>query len=143
MIAAAIVAILAAIAYPSYIGQLRKSQRVEGRTALMRASQQLERSFTQNGGYPADAAGFNALFGIGAGATVYTNPDQPTVAARSKFSFNYQPTANASGGLPLAYTLSAVPLATAITDSECGQFRLNERGQRSVTGTDPQGRCWR
>ncbi len=143
MIAAVIVAILAAVAYPTYIGQLRKSQRVEGRTALMRASQQLERSFTQNGGYPTNAAGFNALFGLGASATVYTDPDQPAVAGRSRFRFNYQPTANASGGLPLAFTLSAVPLATAITDTDCGQFTLNERGQRTVTGSDPQARCWR
>jgi type IV pilus assembly protein PilE len=143
MIAATVIALLAAIAYPTYIGQLRKSQRVEARAALMRGTQLLERSFTQNGGYPATVADFNILFGLNAGDTVYTNPDQPASSSRSKFRFGYAPTANASGGLPVAFALQAVPLPGAIDDPECGTFVMNERGQRSVTGTDTQERCWR
>ncbi len=143
MIAAAIIALLASIAYPTYVGQLRKSQRVEARTALMRGAQQLERSFTQNGGYPATAADFSTLYGLGASATVYSNPDQPSSQARSKFRLSYVPTANASGGLPVAFALQAVPLTSAIADADCATFVVNERGQRSVTGSDPQTNCWR
>lgn len=143
MIAATVIAVLAAIAYPTYVGQLRKSQRVEARAALMRGTQLLERSFTQNGGYPATVADFNILFGLNAGDTVYTNPDQPASSSRSKFRFSYVPTANPSGGLPVAFALQAVPLTGAMSDPECATFAMNERGQRSVTGTDAQERCWR
>ena len=38
MIVAAVIAILAAIAYPAYTEQLLKSQRAEGKAALMRAT---------------------------------------------------------------------------------------------------------
>lgn len=144
MIALAVIAVLSAIAYPIYTNQLVKAQRVEARTALMRAATLLERRFTQEAGYPADANGFNRLFGVGDGATVYSNPDQPGNAARSKFRLGYEPGAAPGTGLaPLSYTLTATPEAKALSDTACGNFRLDERGRRTTTGTDPRGDCWR
>lgn len=144
MIALAVVAILSAIAYPMYTNQLIKAQRVEARTALMRAAQLLERRFTQEASYPADTKGFNALYSLAEGASIYSNPDQPTSAERSKFRITYTAgTPPAAGLAPLSYTLTATPQANARPDANCGNFRLNERGQRSTTGTDPRGECWR
>ena len=57
MITAAIIAILAAVAYPSYMDSVRKGKRAEARTALMDLMQQQERYATQMGTYVAFSAG--------------------------------------------------------------------------------------
>lgn len=57
MIVVAIVSILAAIAYPSYIESVRKSRRAEARAAMTNLLQQQERYLTQNNTYLAFAAG--------------------------------------------------------------------------------------
>ena len=57
MIVVAIVGILAAVAYPSYIDSVRKGKRAEARAALMNLLQQQERYFTQNNSYETFAVG--------------------------------------------------------------------------------------
>ena len=99
MIVAAVIAILAAIAYPSYTAQMLKAQRAEGKAALMRASQLLERSFTQNGAYPSGAASLAVLYGAAAGTPVYSNPDNPMSAALGKFQIAYVPGVGAAPAL--------------------------------------------
>jgi type IV pilus assembly protein PilE len=51
MIVVALVAILAAIAYPSFMDSVRRGWRAEARTALMQEMQQQERVFTQRARY--------------------------------------------------------------------------------------------
>ncbi|HRY15792.1 MAG TPA: type IV pilin protein [Candidatus Competibacteraceae bacterium] len=48
MIALAIMAIVAAIAYPSYQNSVRKSRRADARAVLLQAAQFMERFYTQN-----------------------------------------------------------------------------------------------
>ncbi len=55
LIAVAIVAILAAIAYPSYRNQIERSRRADAQTVLMQAAQFMERIYTENGCYNPDA----------------------------------------------------------------------------------------
>ncbi len=144
MITLAIIAILSAVAYPLYANQLIKSQRVEARTALMRAATLLERRFTQDAGYPASAAAFSTLYGLAQSTPIYSDPDNAASATRSRFLVTYAPgTPPATGLAPLSYTLTATPQANARTDSDCGNFSLNERGQRSVSGSNPRNECWR
>ncbi len=57
MIVVAIIGILAAVAYPSYIDSVRKGKRAEARAALMNLLQQQERYFTQNNTYETFAVG--------------------------------------------------------------------------------------
>ena len=57
MIVVAIVGILAAVAYPSYIDSVRKGKRAEARAALASLLQQQERYFTQNNTYETFAVG--------------------------------------------------------------------------------------
>jgi type IV pilus assembly protein PilE len=56
MIVVALVAVLAAIAYPSYMDSMRKGWRAEARTALMEEMQQQERIYTQRARYKTDVA---------------------------------------------------------------------------------------
>ena len=51
MIVVAVVGILAAVAYPSYLNQAQKTRRADGKAALFQAVQQAERFFTQNNTY--------------------------------------------------------------------------------------------
>lgn len=57
MIVVAIVAILAAVAVPSYQNQIRSSNRADAQGALMSFAQAMERHFTENGSYEGAAAG--------------------------------------------------------------------------------------
>lgn len=142
MIVAAVIAILAAIAYPSYTAQMLKAQRAEGRASLMRASQALERSFTQEGHYPNGGDQLAALYGGAAGTPVYSYPDDPFSAALGKYLIAYQP---AAGAAPVEYVLVATPVAAAIADTDCPTLGIDSRGRRLVSGAvAPAGsRCWR
>lgn len=142
MIVAAVIAILAAVAYPAYTEQLRKSQRAEAKAALMRAAQLLERSFTQNGAYPAGGTALATLYGAADGTPVYSHPDNPTSATLGKFQLVYVPEA---GVAPVEYLLRATPLAHAIADTECPNLGIDSRGRRLVSDAVPAAgnRCWR
>lgn len=56
MIAVAVAAILATIAYPSYQEAVRRGKRAEGRAALMQLMQQQERFYSQRNSYIAFSA---------------------------------------------------------------------------------------
>lgn len=51
MIAVAVIGILAAIAYPSYVEYTKKARRAEAAAVLMDAVQVVERGFSQTGAY--------------------------------------------------------------------------------------------
>jgi type IV pilus assembly protein PilE len=142
MIVAAVIAILAAIAYPAYTEQMRKSQRAEGKAALMRASQLLERSFTQNGSYPAGAAVLATLYGAASGTSVYSHPDNPMSATLGKYRVEYLP---AAGVAPVEFELRATPQSYAISDADCPTLGIDSRGRRLVSGAPvaADSRCWR
>ncbi len=68
MIVVAIVAILAAIAYPSYRDSIRKSRRVDAKSALTDIAQKQEAFYARNGSYTDDmkdlgfaSSGWNAV----------------------------------------------------------------------------------
>lgn len=82
MITVAIVAILAAIAYPSYKQFILKGRRAEGRAALMAVLQQQERYFTQYNTYWVPGLGlgpnpFKAYSGDNASTSAYQITSQP------------------------------------------------------------------
>jgi type IV pilus assembly protein PilE len=56
MIAVAIIGLLAAVAYPSYIDQIAKGKRNECRSALLQTMQQQERFYTQRNTYSSYAS---------------------------------------------------------------------------------------
>lgn len=122
MIAVAIVAILAAIAYPSYEEQMRKGRRAEGKAALNEVAQRLERCFTR----------FNAYNAAGCSG----------VADMTSESGWYQ--VSASAMTATTYTLQAVPQrGQATSDTRCGTLTLTHVGARGQSGTPPEGyRCW-
>ena len=136
MITAAIIAILASVAYPTYQEQMRKLQRAEAKNALSRAAMNLERAFTASpdGRYPADTD-FARLFGLAAGSNVYSSADS---AAQGRFQLVYT-----RGVDTRSYTVRATASTSATPDEKCSELALDERGTRSIVGTGSVDLCWR
>ena len=118
MITVGIVAILAAIAYPSYQAQIRKSHRTEGKSELMQIAQQLERCYTTSNTY--------------AGCASVALP-------RNTHSGYYQITAPTQSDT--LYTLNAAPQGAQAGDTTCGTLTLDQSGTKGSASADPTV-CW-
>ena len=117
MIVVAIVALLAAIAVPSYARYVEKARRADAKSALLDAAQRLERCYTQN----------NTYVGCPVGAGL-TGDGFYTIAAPTQ-------TVN-------AFTLTAAPAGPQAGDTRCGTFTLQSDGTRAVSGSLAADRCW-
>lgn len=132
MIVVVIVGILAAIAYPSYQGQVRKARRAEGKTLLLELASKQERFFTENNSYT------NDMTDLG-----YTNNvPQPT----ENGWYDVSVTAVGPGGCApgaatacTAFTLRAVARNDQ-THDKCGSLTVNQFGVKGKTGTATD--CW-
>ncbi|MCB1919952.1 MAG: prepilin-type N-terminal cleavage/methylation domain-containing protein [Candidatus Competibacteraceae bacterium] len=129
MITLAIVAIVAAIAYPSYTESVRKSRRADARAVLLEAAQYMERRYTQNltGGYNAVVqADLNAA-GLG---------NSPKDGATKYYQIIL-------GTTPTTFTLTAQAQGAQINDS-CGNLSLTNTGAKNQTGAGKTvDDCWR
>jgi type IV pilus assembly protein PilE len=124
VIACAIVAILAAIAYPSYINSVQKSRRAEATAALLGVASQMERFSTEKGTYATATlgTGINAVF-----------------ANRTENSYYNLSLANLTA---TTYTVRAAPTAAQAADP-CGTLTYTEQGIKNVTGgTWTTAQCW-
>jgi type IV pilus assembly protein PilE len=118
MIAVAIVAILAAIAYPSYQEHLRKGRRAAAQTLLIEAANRQQQ-------YLLDARAY-ALGGDALTELRLTVP--PEVAAF--YAVTVEPDAPT---IPPTYTLRAVPIAASAQASD-GEITLDQAGQKTRNG---------
>lgn len=121
MIVVVVVAILSAIAYPSYTEYVRRGHRAEARAGLLQAAQWLERAATATGTYPLTAA---------FPAKLKTVPN------------NRYDIAVVSDGA--TFTVTATPKAGQ-TGDKCGNYTLTNTGLRGANGTttgDIVTQCW-
>lgn len=123
MIVVAIVGILAAIAYPSYQEQVRKSRRADCAGELTLLANAMERFFTLNGSYPATVAAMNfpANCPIDGGTPSYTF----SIPARTATTF----------------TVQASPTGPQAGD-KCGDLTLTHTGQQGVSTGLALTECW-
>lgn len=121
MIVVVVVGIIAAIAYPSYQEQVRKTRRADGKAALLNTAQLLERCYTRSATYVGCAT-------VGFPATSDEN--------------HYLVTA-VGGVTRAAFTLAATPQGPQAADADCGTLILTSLGQQFSQGgvTDPNN-CW-
>lgn len=117
-----IVAILTAIAIPSYRGYVLRANRADAKAGLLSAAGGLERCFTRFNAY--DAAGCTVSFPVTVGDGTGT----------------YR--VSATDIQPDTFTLQAVPIGQQARDTACGTFGLNSGNQRTVSGTKPVKDCW-
>ena len=121
MITVAIVAILAAIAIPSYTQYVRRANRTDATKTMALNAQALERCYSQNFTYAACP---------GAPAGTVASP-------QGKYNVTIQiPDPNVPVVVPPtpSYFISAAPLAASqIADTACGGFTLNTSGTQAAT----------
>jgi type IV pilus assembly protein PilE len=142
MITVLVVALLAAVGFPSYQDHVRKAKRAEGKSALMRAAQLEERWYTTNQTYTTD---LGPLFGLQSGAAVRSGEDDP-----ARGNYNLTIAAAAVGGLQQGYTLIATPNTDRTSgggfdDPDCNVLTLSSTGVRTYSGTTTRSSkdlCW-
>ena len=129
MIAVAIIAILAAIGYPSYQNSVQKSRRADGRAALQEAAARQERIYTESNTYSDDLS------------KLVTNAD-----GSSSQEGYYAITVNLSCGRTISNTtyyscfaLTATAQGAQSNDTDCATMTLNHVGAKGSTGG---GECW-
>lgn len=127
MITVAIVAILAAIAYPSYQEQVRKGRRADAMAQLVTFAQAYERYYTSNNTY----VGFWATVP----AAQRNSPTQGTA-----YYVLSAPTENRT-----QFTLRATRQAAGGQNSDrCGELEITHAGTKTTVGaTAAVNECWR
>ncbi len=140
MIVVAIVAILSAIAYPSYQESVRKSKRAEARAQLMEVAQFMQRFYSQNDRY--DQANDTANTAITLPAALTTVP-KGAASGKEDYIIQFQSTTLQAR----SFTLEAVPRATGpMASDKCGTLRISNVGRRTINGGAAgvtAADCWR
>lgn len=128
MITVAIVAILAAIAYPSYIEHVRRAYRADVKTALLSDAQFLERNFTEANFYNQNSGG------VAITAASLPNAQSP-ISGTAIYNIGLAVTAS-------TYTLTATPtVGGPMSGDSCGALTLTHLGVKGVGGSTVE-QCW-
>ena len=123
MVTVAIVAILAAIAYPSYTNHVTKTRRAAASACLMESAHFMERYYTTN--------------------LSYVDAELPPTGCMTEledfydFELDGDPTAS-------AFSVQAIPQGIqASRDTVCGTLTLNQAGTKGESGTASSvEQCW-
>lgn len=127
MIVVVVIALLSAIAIPSYTSYMLKSRRIDGVSFLTEVASEQIRFSSENNRF----ATTMAELGYGDAAT-----------ADSEEGFYTVSIATSNGNQ--SYVLTATPLANGpqAKDTECGVLTLNSSKQKTVSGTATPTDCW-
>lgn len=125
MIVVAIIAMLAAVALPSYSSYVERGDRAAARAGLLEAQQFMERFYVANDSYALDKAG-NAVALPARLQSVPAESPKYTLAVNA-------PAAN-------SFTLTATPIRAV---SRCGNLTLTNTGVRGITGSGTVADCWK
>lgn len=118
MIVVAVIAILVAIAYPSYQSHVIKTRRATAAACMIELAQFMEREYTTNQSYED-------------GTLPQTNC-RNDLAGFYSFAFPSPPTAT-------TFSVTATAEGSQANDTQCGNLTINQAGAKSVSvsGTDP------
>lgn len=127
-----IIAILAAVAIPNYSQYILRGQRSEAKATLLQAAQWMERFRTENNRYDQNLAAAATVLPAGLTQSPATGAARYNLALSTLAANNY------------------VITATRVGADDCGNFTINNLGQRTVVisgtayaaGTPEFQRCW-
>jgi type IV pilus assembly protein PilE len=126
MITVAVIAILAAIAVPSYYQYTLRSNRSAAESFMQEVASAQER-------YMVDSRQFaGALTTLG-----YSGP--PNTVSPNYTVVTVATAASASGGTPPNYTITATPISNQVRDTTCGTLTLKGDGTKLPTAPN----CWK
>ena len=128
MIVVTIVGLLAAVAYPRYLDQIRDTRRADATVVLMEARQQMEREYSKRYTY------VNATAGAPGTATV-SNQAPADTGATAYYTLAL------SNLTATTFTITAAPTGPQVGEA-CGSLGLNQAGVKTTTGSTVES-CWR
>lgn len=130
MIVVAVVGILAAIAYPSYIDHVRKARRVDAKAALTEVAQKLEAFYARNASYTTD------LTGIGYPNANWNNVPTNVPNNQRYYRVRVIPAGGPCPSITNCYRLQATPRLDQ-TNDDVTDYRLRSNGmkRRKKNGT--------
>jgi type IV pilus assembly protein PilE len=121
MVVVAIIGILSAIAYPSYVEYIAKGARADARATLLEAAQYMERQYSAQSQYQSALP-----------ARLQVSPAGSS-GGQNRYSLTVTATVS-------AYTLTAAPVRA----ERCGSLTLTNTGIKARTGTElSDAECWR
>ena len=127
MIVVSIIAVLAAIAYPSYQNHVIKSRRAAAAACSLEAAQFMERFYTTNLKYDKDAAGNGVAL--------------PASTCANDLAAFY--TISLSAVAANTYTIQAAPKGAQARDTKCATLSLNQKGEKKTSNTGTSvSECW-
>lgn len=125
MVVVAVMAIIAAVAYPMYTAQVQKSRRADGKIALESVAMAQERFYTVSGFYAGTLSSLQVSTAVQGGAS---DEGYYTVAVTNP------------GGTQF-FTATAGATGPQASDANCASFTINQQGVK--TATDGGGtNCW-
>lgn len=134
MIVVAVIAIIAAIGYPSYINSIVKTKRAAAEGCVSQYAGYMERFYTQNLSYLKDTAGVdNPAIG---------NPSPVTLDCAGPQNSGADYVFSAVAPTASTYTVTATPKGAQLNrDTACGALSIDQAGTKSATGTMGAA-CW-
>lgn len=150
MIVVAIVALLAAVAYPAYTDSILKGRRAQARTALTELLQQQERYMTQRNCYVVFTNTAGTISATACDGSTSSSAPFKTYAGDSATNPPYWLSADACPGAAANTPLSTqecirVTATPTRTDAAAGSLTLTSTGQKACTGTAQSSNpklCW-
>ncbi len=135
MVVATIIAILGAIALPSYTNSVRKSRRADARSGLLELAQFMERTNTLSNRYDKDSAGSAIGSATGSNAGLPFNAT-PTSSATKYYNLTATTT-------QFTFILTATPTSSQVNDT-CGTLTISNTGAKTDTGANAPttSGCW-
>ena len=129
MVVVVIVGILAAITYPAYQEQVRKSKRSDAKNSLADLASRQQQYFADNKTY-ADTLAKLGWTGTASREGYYTidSPISTTTAVSGGVTYH------------IAYTLTARGTGAQASDTKCATFSLTSAGKKTSTGGGTN--CW-
>lgn len=129
MIAVAIVGLLAAIAYPSYMQHIQRSWRESARLCLMDMAQQMERRYAADLEYKLVDVNGDSSDDLLMNSSCVTEGDMD-----ARYQFSGGPNVN-------GFSLLATPINGQASD-ECGALGLDQSGSQTASGAAGVADCW-
>ena len=125
MIVVAIMAILTAIAYPSYTNHIVRGKRTAAASFLLQVANRQEQAMLNSRAYQTSLSALN-------------------LSTPQDVAENYTLSIATSAGPPPGYTITAAPTGTqASKDGKCGSLTYTNAGVKGITGTGTVADCWK
>jgi len=122
MVTVVILSILATIAYPSYMGQVQKTRRVDGKAAVLEVAMAEEQYYTRNKAYT------NSLSALSIDATL-----------RGGTSKEGYYTLTLTRPTTTTFTITATATGSQANDTDCATMTMNQIGEQTSSSSSE---CW-